>query len=110
MSLNSTELAISMLNAIKGVLSDKWPEIQEYAETETKKLAESFVMVEKLRKENRITEEEAELHFNIQKNASRTVLLAIEGLGILSVERAINAALQIVSDTVNSALNFTLLK
>ena len=66
-------------------------------------------MVEKLKLLGQIDEEEAELQFNIQKNASRTVLLTIEGLGILAVEQAINAALDVVSDTVNTALGFNLI-
>jgi len=78
-SLDASELAASMLNAMKGVLSKKWPEIDEYAATETKKLAESIVMVQKLKLTKKITEEEAKLHFNIQKNATRTVLLTIKG-------------------------------
>ena len=109
MNLDTTDLAANMLGAIKGVLSKKWPEVKDYAETETKKLAESLAMVEKLKLTNQITDEEAELHFNIQKNATRTVFLAIEGLGVLAAEQAINAALDVVSDTVNSALKFTLL-
>ena len=45
----------------------------------------------------------------IQKNASRTVLLTIEGLGLLAVEAAINAALNVVKDAVNTGIGFTLL-
>lgn len=109
MSLDAGQLAMNMLPAMRGVLSEKWPEIKEYVETETKKIAESFIMVEKLKMLNQIDQREAELHFNIQKNASRTVLFAIEGLGILAVEAAINAALDVVKDTVNTALDFALI-
>lgn len=109
MSLNTSELAMDMLNATKEVLSEKWPELKDYAESETKKLAESFVMIEKLKLLGRINEEQARLHFEIQKNATRTVLLTSQGLGILAVEQALNAAFSVVKDTVNTALDFTLL-
>jgi len=109
MSLNVSELATKMLDAAKGVLSEKWPEIQDYAETETKKLAESLVMIEKLKLAGRINEEQAKLHFDIQKNAARTVLLTVEGLGILAVEQALNAASAVVKDAVNTAVGFHLL-
>lgn len=109
MSLNVSELATKMLDAAKGVLSEKWPEIQDYAEAETRKLAESLVMIEKLKLAGRINEEQAKLHFDIQKNAARTVLLTVEGLGILAVERALNAASAVVQDAVNTALGFHLL-
>jgi hypothetical protein len=109
MSLNASELATKMLDAAKGVLSEKWPEIQDYAEGETKKLAQSLVMIEKLKLAGKINEEQAKLHFDIQKNAARTVLLTVEGLGILAVERALNAASAVVKDAVNTALGFALL-
>jgi hypothetical protein len=90
-------------------LSDKWPEVKDYAETEAKKFAENFVMIERLKLTSEITEEQAKLHHEIQRNASRTVLLAIEGLGILAVEQAINAAMAVLRETVNGALDFALL-
>jgi hypothetical protein len=37
------------------------------------------------------------------------VLLAIQGLGLLSVEAAINAALNVVKNTVNTAVGFALI-
>lgn len=109
MSIDAGELAGNMLGAMQGVLSEKWPEIKEYGESEAKKLAQSVVMIETLKAANKIDEEEAVLHFSIQKNASRTVLLAIEGLGVLAVEQALNAALDVVKDAVNTALGFTLI-
>jgi hypothetical protein len=72
-------------------------------------MAESLVMIEKLILTNQINEEQAKLHFQIQRNATRMVLLTIEGLGIIAVEQAINAALDVLKNTVNTALDFTLL-
>lgn len=109
MSINAGELAGNMLNAMQGVLSEKWPEIKEYAESEAKKLAQSLVMIEALKVANKIDADEAALHLSIQKNASRMVLLTIKGLGVLAVEQALNAALDVVKDTVNTALGFTLI-
>lgn len=109
MSINAEELAGNMLSAMQGVLSEKWPSIKEYGKSEAQKLAQSFVMIEALKASGQIDDEEAALHFSIQKNASRTVFLAIEGLGVLAVEQAINAALNVVKDTVNTAVGFTLI-
>ena len=72
-------------------------------------MAESFVMIEKLIIMDKITEEQARIHFHIQHNATRMVLLTVEGLGIIAVEQAINAALDVLKDTINTALNFTLI-
>ena len=109
MSLNVSALAERMLAAAQEVLAAKWPEIKEYADSETKKLAQSLVAIEKLRLSGQLTEEQARLHLDIQKNASRTLLLTLEGLGLLAAEQAINAALRAVKDTVNTALGFVLI-
>jgi len=109
MSLDVGDLASKMFEAFKGELSEKWPDVKDYAETESKKLAENFVMIERLRLSGNITEEQAKLHHDIQKNASRAVLLTVEGLGLIAVEQAINTAMDVLRDTVNQALNFALL-
>ncbi len=109
MSLDVTELSLKMLDAFRGELSEKWADVEDYAETESKKLAENFVMIEKLKRTGKITEEQAKLHHEIQRNASRSVLLTTEGLGLLAVEQAINAAMSVLKESVNGALNFALI-
>jgi hypothetical protein len=109
MSLDVGKLSSDMLGAFSGVLSERWPEVKEYAKAESKKLAENFAMIERLKLAREITEEQAKLHHEIQKNASRSVLLAIEGLGLIAVEQAINAAMDVLRTTVNGALDFALL-
>jgi len=109
MALYKGELVKKMFEAFESSLSEKWPEVKEYAKTEAKKMAESLVLIEKLLRRKKITEEQAKLHFQIQQNATRMVLLTIEGLGILAVEQAVNAALNVLKDTVNTALDFTLI-
>jgi hypothetical protein len=109
MAFDPRKLAKKMFKAFESSLADKWPEVKDYAEAEAKKIAESLVMIEKLILSEQISEEQAKLHFQIQKNATRMVLLTIEGLGIIAVEQAINAALGVLKETVNTALDFTLL-
>lgn len=109
MSLNTSQLTQDMLAAFQGVLVKKWPEIKEYAETEAKKLAQSFAMIEVLSISGKINAEQAALHLEIQKNATRTVFLTLEGLGMLAAEAAINAALNVVRESVNKALGFALI-
>jgi len=109
MSLNVDELASKILDAFKEQLSDKWPEVKDYAESESKKLAENFVLIEKLKISGKITERQAKFHYEIQKNASRSVLLAVDGLSLIAVEQAINAAMEVLKDAVNKALGFSLL-
>jgi hypothetical protein len=109
MGLKASALAGDMAAAFTQVLKGKAPGIKAYAESEAKKLAQTLLMIGKLRLSGKIDKEEAELHLEIQRNATRSVLLTIEGLGLLAVEQAINAALDSVKTTVNKALGFVLL-
>jgi hypothetical protein len=108
MGLNISQLAKDMSGAFVGTLQDKAPDIRNYATSEAKKLAQTFVQIEKLVLLGKIDKEEAQLHLEIQKNAARMVFLAIEGLGMLAVEQAINAAFEVVRKTVNTAIGFKL--
>lgn len=109
MSLSTTQLSKDILAALRGSLSEKWPEIREYGEAEAKKLAQTLVMIETLTLSGKINPAQAALHLDIQKNATRSVLLTLEGLGLLAVEAALDAALGVIRETVNGALGFTLL-
>jgi hypothetical protein len=109
MSLKVSELMKTMLTAAKGELEDAWPEVKEYAETEFKKLAETTAMIARLYAEGKVSKKQGKLLLDIQKNTARMVILTIEGLGILAVERSINAALKAIKDTVNSALGWALI-
>jgi hypothetical protein len=109
MNLDAAALAGNMVGAFKTQFVSKWPAIKTYGESEMKKLAQTLVMIEQLTKAGQITAEQAKLHLQIQKNATRVVMLTIEGLGLLAVEAAINAALDVVKSTVNTALGFVLI-
>ncbi|WP_462159504.1 hypothetical protein [Pseudoalteromonas sp. GB56] len=109
MSINAAELAGDMLGAMRGVLSDKWPNIREYGEAEAHKLAQSLSKIQALIIAGEIDEEEASLHFAIQKNTSETVLITLTGLSALAIEQALNAAFDVIKDAVNTALGFTLI-
>ena len=109
MAFDIGALVPPMLAAARGELEDVWTEAKDFAETEFRKTAETIALIERLHLEGTISEERAKLHLQFQKNSAQTVLLTIEGLGIIAAERAINAALGAVRDTVNTALGFGLL-
>jgi hypothetical protein len=109
MSLNVGELGKEMLGAVKGSLSESWPGIKDFAEVEVKKLAQGIVSIEKMYLQGKIDKKTSKLLLNIHKNAMQTVLLTVEGMGIIAVEKAINAALKVAKDGVNSALGFALI-
>jgi hypothetical protein len=98
-----------MLAAAAVPLKKQYPGAKDYLQSELKKIAESIVFIENQLALGKMTPDEARLQLDIQRNASRTVLLTMEGLGVLAAEAAINAALGVVKDTVNTAVGFALL-
>jgi hypothetical protein len=109
MGLNVGQLAKAMTEAAKGKLKEHWPEVKEFARAEARKTAETLSMIEKLTVTGEINIKQAKALLQMQKNSAMAVLLTVEGLGLLTVESAINAALSAVRDTVNTALDFVLL-
>lgn len=107
--INVQELASKMLDAAKNVFASKWPEAKDYAESEFKKIAEAVAFIETQRAIGEMSDEKAKLHLDMQKNAAKMMLLCLEGLGLIAVEQAINAALAAVKETVNTALGFAIL-
>src|SRR5258705_283871 len=109
MALNISALAKDMLNAAKPILGKYWKEVKPYVEKESKSFVQNLAMIAKLKIEGKITKEEALLHIQIQKNSYRTVLLAVEGLGLIAVESALNAAIGVIKGAVNTAIGWNLL-
>lgn len=108
-NIDFSKLTKDMLGAAQVQLSKHWEEAKPYAEKEMKSFAENIKLIAMLKAEDKITEEQAKLYLDIQKSSMRIVLLTIQGLGILAVEAAINAAIDIIKGTVNTALGWTIL-
>jgi len=109
MALRASDLTRRMVEAAAESLQDRWPDVRDYARGEFQKIAHDILLIERLRKQKKISARRARLHLEVQKNAAKTVLLATEGMGILAAEAAINAALRAINDTVNAAIGFRLL-
>ncbi len=107
--LDITILLGNMLNAAKTSLNSKWPGVAGVATTTFKSLAQHLADIEIMRKNDTITNEKAGLMVDMQKNAIRVALLTEEGLGLLAAEAAINAALNAIRDSVNTAIGFVLI-
>jgi hypothetical protein len=109
MALDLTELATNMASAAKEVLTESWDDIQPLAEANFFLLAEGITNIEQKFLQGDISEEKAKKLLRMKKNTLEIALLTIEGLSLIAVEQAINAALNIAKDAVNSALNFALI-
>jgi|GEM_PF-572290 hypothetical protein len=109
MSLDIGKMAGDMGAAFLNVLKDKAPDIEKYAKDESAKMAQSLAKIASLLAAGKIDEDEAKLQLNIQKQATKAVLLAIAGVSLLAAEAAINAALATVKTAVNTAVGFALI-
>jgi hypothetical protein len=108
-NLDLEAIAKAIAGAMLGSLRKDVPGLRDYATTEAQKIASTFALIAQMRRGKKIDKQTAAMLVDMQKHASRAVLLTIEGLGVLAVEKAINAALAVVRDAVNKALGFALL-
>jgi hypothetical protein len=99
----------SMLSASKEVLKKEWKHVAPVAELQIKNIIYNLEQIAELKLNKRITEEQAKLHLTIQKESFKTILLSFEGIGIITAEKAINAALNTVKSTINKAIGWRLL-
>jgi hypothetical protein len=108
-TLDITDILSKMLAAAEASFKGSWPKIKDLATSSTKTLAQNIVDIEDLKIRGAITNEQAKLKLEVQKNAFKILLLSEEGLGLLAVEAALNAVLGVIKDVVNTAVGFALI-
>jgi hypothetical protein len=107
--LSVASLGEAMLEAIRKSLDKDWPKARDFAKPELQRLARSMVDIVRLIEEAKVTKQQAKALLKIHRNTTQIVLLTIEGLGIIAVQNAVNAALGAVRTVINRAAGFTLL-
>jgi hypothetical protein len=108
MAIDVEALATTMFQAAWKVLKEKAPEAETYAEGEFKKIAQTIATIELARLRGQIAPAQASLLFEMQKSATRSVLLCSAGMELLAAEAAVNAALAAARPVINAAIGFTL--
>ncbi len=109
MALDINELGTQMLNAALPILKTGAEDSSAFAQLEFTKIAQTIASIETQLLLGQINTEQAELLLDMQVHASRAVLLTLQGLALLTTEAAINAALDVVRNAVNTAVKFTLI-
>ncbi len=109
MSLSVNDLIGKIVSAIKPILAKYWNDVGDYAEGESAKMAQSLVTIANLKVAGKIDEQQAEALLDMQKHSMQAVLLAVEGIGLIAAQNAINAALDAVKDLVNPIMKFKFL-
>jgi hypothetical protein len=107
--LSVGDLVSDMLQAVKASLGKDYSKAKDFARPEVQRLARSLVDIAKLVAAGKVTKQQAKSLVAIHKNTTRVVFLTIEGLGIIAVENALNAAIGAVRSAVNGAVKFALI-
>lgn len=81
---------------------------KDYGKAEADKIARTAVLLATGVAKGTIDEDEARLVLDVQKNASRSILLTITGLGIVAVENSINAAMAVLKRAIETATGVVL--
>lgn len=109
MPLDVSTLSTQMLGAALPFLKKGAADAEAFARDEFTKIAQQIVAIGESVAAGQLDEPRAKLLLDMQKNASQSVLLAIQGLTLVAVEQAINAALNVVRTAVNTAVGIALL-
>ena len=109
MNLDIGSLTSAMLGAVKTSLGADYPKTKDFAEAQLKTLAEGLADIGKQLASGSISLDEAQSLLRTHANTAQIVFLAVEGMGELAVENAINAALSAVKTAVNAALGVALI-
>ena len=95
--------------AAEGVLQNKWPQVKSFATTEFQKIAQTVTAIGEGLASGEITQDQAPLLLDMQKNASRAVIAAVEGMTLIFAEQALNAALSAGKTIINNFVGFALI-
>lgn len=109
MSLDKALLLSDMRAAAKDELGAFWPDMREYFIAENRKIVENLSLITHLLETGQIDQEMAKSLKESQDLVSRTLLLTVQGLTLIMIERTLNKVLDSIKDSVNTVLDFDLL-
>ena len=95
-------------DAVKVALGEKWDEVQDFAESESKKFARNIAEIALWKETGRITEEQGKVLLRMHQRSMKMVLTALEGISLVLAERAINAAIDAIGDIINGIIGWDL--
>ncbi|HME42376.1 MAG TPA: hypothetical protein VKF36_04755 [Syntrophorhabdales bacterium] len=93
-----------MVQASAGVLAKGGSQATQYASHEYAQFIMDIEQVQTMAEQGTITEEVAQALVNQHKLSMQAVLITVEGLGVIAVQNAINAALNVLNSALTAAL------
>ena len=102
--LDIAQVVNEMLQAALPYLSKGGQQASSYASHEFQQYIVNVEHVQNMAEEGKVTDQEAQYLVDQYKLSMRAVLLAIEGLGVIAAQNAINAAIDVLNSALNAAL------
>ena len=102
-------LSAKMIAAARQAVGSRWTEIQELAEVELRKLAQSLLDIHGLLRAEKIDQERARQLVHIHQTTVRSVLGSVKGFGILTAKQVPLMATHAVGSLVNQLVGFRLI-
>ena len=100
------QLIKDCIAATKVALGANWKAAKELAKKSSKDLVNSAVMIQKMKIEGKITEEEAKQLIEEEKIVARIRLRSLVGIGLSGDEKAVNAIIGVLKGTANKAIGW----
>lgn len=105
---NPTDVAKAMLQAALPFLQKGGQKASEFASHEFQQYIINLQHVETLAEENKITVDEAQFLADQYKLSMKAVMLTIEGLGVIAIQQAVNAAIDVLNNAINVSVGSAL--
>ncbi|MGZ5442314.1 MAG: hypothetical protein ACXW5U_08035 [Thermoanaerobaculia bacterium] len=101
MRVSVNTIVKTMLRAAREQAARQWPAARELASEEVRKLASTLAYVKSLLDAGTINAVRARALVRMQENAARSVLRTIEGIGVLTARRTIDAAMRAAATLID---------
>ena len=106
MSIDPVALANDMLEAAKDILAGDWSNHQGVLAAQSAAIAAQAVEIESLAAQGLVTEDNAEVYRGMIRDLVNGLKWLLVGLAILTIEKIINAFLDILKAALNTALGW----
>lgn len=103
-NLNIAQVVNDMLQAALPHLTKGGRQASEFASHEFQQYIIDIEHIQSMVEEKKVTGEEAQFLVDQYKLSMKAVLLTVEGLGVIAVQKAINAALDVLNKALSTAL------
>jgi hypothetical protein len=104
MDIDINQLLADMLDAIKGVVKDKWTLVKDNAESFLQDKKDRLELLVNMRLANEIQEDFFQNRLNDEKVILESELLSLKIIGESIIQQAANAAIDVLIKAVEAAL------